>query len=573
MKKLLFITILIPLLYSISASATPSFNIIEDFVNQTSSAGQTLSSGSFNVNNTGTTNLDINFTGYTLTNGSNTLSIISLSNITNLGNGSSAAKTFSVVIPSQQRPGLYTGTLTGTSNSSNTDTATINVNVTGTYSASTLPSSINLGSATLNTTRTREFNITNTGNDDITNVSFTFSKSAFNLQSNKTNFVLPFNKTESIKFNITIPADSSTGNVTLGSVNIASTELNAALFNVKANVGGGLIIDELDVFITTRDSESESDLEVVDGKKLDFDEEDIGPGTEVRFNFDIENTFTNEEDIDITDITIKITIEEIDDGDDLDEESDEFNLDAEENEDINVYFNIPLSVDERKYDVIIEVEGEDDNGNTHTVQWELELNVDKENREVVVGHASLFPETVTCSGSSTLTATIKNLGTKTEDEAKIEITNSDLGINFVKQDIELEEDPFDTDNEYTKKLVINTDTATSAGTYPILVNSYINDEILWERKTVNLVVDGCGAKEETIEEEKTEEETVDVEAGKEEETEETTTSESIPVLKPTITTEVPLTKKPGFWFIIVVLNVIIIGGAVFYIYNIVAKKP
>ncbi|HJN56944.1 MAG TPA: hypothetical protein QGI22_03200 [Candidatus Woesearchaeota archaeon] len=570
MKKLLFITILILLLYSISASATPSFNIIEDFVNQTSGAGQTVSSGSFNVNNTGTTNLDINFTGYTLTNGSNTLSIISLSNITNLGNGSSAAKTFSVVIPSQQRPGLYTGTLTGTSNSSNTDTATINVNVTGTYSASTLPSSINLGSATLNTTRTREFNITNTGNDDITNVSFTFSKSAFNLQSNKTNFVLPFNKTESIKFNITIPADSSTGNVTLGSVNIASTELNAALFNVKANVGGGLIIDELDVFITTRDSESESDLEVVDGKKLDFDEEDIGPGTEVRFNFDIENTFTNEEDIDITDITIKITIEEIDDGDDLDEESDEFNLDADDNENVDIFFNIPLSVDEGKYDVIIEVEGEDDNGNTHTVQWELELNVDKENREVVVGHASLFPETVKCSGTSTLTATIKNLGTKTEDEAKIEITNSDLGINFVKQDIELEEDPFDTDNEYTKKLVININTATSAGTYPILVNSYINDEILWERKTINLVVEGCEAKEE--EEEKTEEETVDVETGKEKE-EETTTSESIPVLNPTITTEVPLTKKPGFWFIIVVLNVIIIGGAVFYIYNIVAKKP
>jgi len=204
------------------------------------------------------------------------------------------------------------------------------------------------------------------------------------------------------------------------------------------------------------------------------------------------------------------------------------------------------------------------------VQWELELNVDKENREVVVGHASLFPETVKCSGTSTLTATIKNLGTKTEDEAKIEITNSDLGINFVKQDIELEEDPFDTDNEYTKKLVININTATSAGTYPILVNSYINDEILWERKTINLVVEGCEAKEE--EEEKTEEETVDVETGKEKE-EETTTSESIPVLNPTITTEVPLTKKPGFWFIIVVLNVIIIGGAVFYIYNIVAKKP
>ncbi len=567
MKKFPIITILALFLFAISVSAVPNFSIVEDSVNLTGTVGQTKSS-SFTVNNTGTTNLDINFTGYTLTKGSDQLSISDLSNITNLTNGATQSKTFSVVIPSQKPVGLYTGTLTATSNASNTDTITINVNVTPTYSVSTEPSEMNLGSATLNTTKTSAFNITNIGNADIISISFGFSDSDFNLQANKTNFTLAFNKTEAIRFNITIPADFSTGNVTLGKVKLISNELNIDLFVIKANVGGGLIIEDLDVFLITRKSESGSDLDIDDGRKLNFDPENAGPGSELRFNFNIENTFADDQDIDINDIIIKVTIEEIDDGEDIEEESDEFDLDSDTNQDVDVFVNIPLSVNEGIYDVVIEVEGEDVNGNKHTVQMNLKLDIDKEGRDVIISKLSLFPETVKCTGSSTLTATIKNLGSRIEDDAKLEIVNSDLNINFVQRNIELEEDPFDVDNEFTKSIIINVGKGIEARTYPIEVKAYIQEEILWETKTINLVVEDCAGEQEEEEINETEE---TLESGVEQE-EEIIEGEEIPVLKPATTTEVSLTKRPGFWAAIIVLNIIVIAGIAFLIMKFVVKK-
>ena len=561
-------------MFAVSVNAASGFNIIEDSANATGSAGSTAS-GSFTVNNTGTTNLDINFTGYTLTKGSDQLSISSLSNITNLANGSDLqTATFSVVIPTQKAPGLYTGTLTGTTNESNVDTVTINANVTPTYSVSTIPASeMDLGSASVNTTYTKTFNITNTGNANITNVTFDFSESGFNLQSNETNFILDFNETETIQFNITIPSSSSTGNVTLGSVKLVSTELpSKTLFSVKANVGGGLEIEDLDVFLVTRKSESGNDLDVPDGKKLNFDDEDVGPESELRFNFNIENTFTDEENIDINDITVKVTLEEIDDGDDIEEESNEFDLDSDKNEDVNVYVNIPLSVDVGVYDVVIEVLGDDDDGNEHTAQMNLKIDIDKEARDVVISELSLFPKKIKCSGSSTLTATIKNIGSRIEEEAGIGILNDDLGINFVKQHIELKEDPFDSDNEFTKKLIINIDSGTIAGTYPITVNAYIHESALWETKTVNLEVEGCAHVEELQEEEEEEiNETESVETGIEAE-EGTAESEEVPVLGPTTTTEVSFTKKPLFLVLMAILNFVIIVAVAFLIVKVIKKR-
>jgi uncharacterized OsmC-like protein len=588
MRKFPILTILTLILYAISVNAAPSLKFVEDFVNISGGASSTAS-GSFTINNSGTTNLNINFTGYTLTRigGTDQVSISSLNNITNMANGTTQTKSFSVVIPAQKLYGLYTTTLSATSNATPSatveDSIIINVNVTPTYSVSTSPASLmNLGSASLNSTHTRNFSITNTGNADITNVSFDFSNSGFNLQANKTNFVLQFNATETIQFNITIPSSSSTGNVTLGSVTLASTEIpSATLFAIKAEVGGGLIIEDIDVFLTTRirrssdgilRSESGSDLDAYDGRKLNFDNENTGPESELRFNFNIENTFTDNENIDINDITVKVTIEGIDDGDDIEEESNEFDLDSDSNEDVDIIIKIPLSVDVGIYDIVIEVSGEDDDRNEHTAQMNLKVDIDKEARDVVVSKASLFPEKIKCSGSSTLTATIENIGSKTEEEAGIKIINLDLGINFEKQDIELEEDPFDTDNEFTKKLIIDVGRDTNPGTYPVTVNSYIHKDALWETKTVNLVVESCSTpqqQEEEQEEEINETETVETGTGTEGEA---TESDEISVLGPTTTTETPLTKKPMFWVGIILVNIALIVVVFFFVARLVRKK-
>ena len=586
MNKFPLIAILTFLLVVVGVYA--NVNIIENHVNLTGTHGDTLSISDgalFTVRNINVIeNISVSFTPTTLIGVGNPLIISGLSPIPNLANGTSQSVDFSVVILNQQLPGLYTGTITA-ANGSLTDTIIINVNVTPTFSVSTVPSSeLNLGGASLNSTHTRTFDVTNTGNADITNVSFDFSDSSFNLQANKSNFVLAVDATETIEFNITIPSSSSTGNVTLGFVKIDSTALkNTKLFDVKAEVGGGLIIEDLDVFLTTRirrksdgtlSSGNGNDLDVSDGRRLRFDDENAGPESVLRFNFNIENTFSDKEDIDIDDITVKVTIEEIDDGDDLDEESDEFNLDSDQNEDVDVIIKIPLSVDVGIYDVLIVVEGEDDDGNQHTAQMSLKIDIDKEARNVIVSEASLFPSNVKCTGSSTLTATIKNIGSRTEDEAMIEIINSDLDINFVKKDIELEEDPFDGDNEYTKRLIINVNRDTPTGTYPIEVNSYLREQILWESKTVNFVVESCSAVQQEEEPEEQEDgTTVDTEIVSDTKVdEETSEGEEIPVFEPTTTTEVPLTKKPLFWVAIVLLNILVIGGVVFFAVKAVGKK-
>ena len=585
-KKLALITFFIVILYSISVSA--ALNIVESSVTLAGTPGQALSS-SFNVNNTGTAALNINFTIPTLSYSTHSLGITSFDNITNLASAATYITSFSVAIPSQKRAGLYTGILTATANDTATDTVTLNVNVTPSYSVSAT-SSVNVGSASLNSTVGSTFTITNNGNEDLTSVSFSFSSSGYNLQSNRTAFTLAYNTTETIKFNVTIPSSSSTGNVTLGSITFVSTEHNTTITSVKSSVGGGLEIQDLDVFLTTRESNLDNYLtrkepktgshtDVQDGNKLNFGDEKVGPESELRFNFDIENTFTDDEGKDINDIVITITIVDIDDGSDIDEESKEIDLDPDSTEVEDIYVNIPLSVDEGVYDVLIEVVGEDDDGNEHTVEWSLELDIDKESRDIPITKLTIFPEKIKCSGTAALTATITNLGKRLEDDARLDIINSDLGINVVEKSITLEEDPFDDDNQFTRKTAIVVTQSTKSGTYPITVKSYLQDGLLWETKIEDFVVEVCSNQQIEVEEEQEQEkeETETTQSEGSEESSDTETSQAsegaeIPVLKQSSTTEVPLTQRGGFWFAVILLNIAVFGGAGYFLYLNFIKK-
>src|SRR3989338_7875517 len=273
---------------------------------------------------------------------------------------------------------------------------------------------------------------------------------------------------------------------------MVSKELTAELVTLLANVGGGLTIEDVDVFLTTRNSESGNDLDASDGRKLNFGDENAGPGSELRFNFNIQNVFTDNEDIDINDVTVTVTIQEIDEGEDIEEESTEFDMDAEADEEVNILIKIPLAVDAGLYGILIEAEGEDDNGNSHADEMRLKLDIDKEPRDVVVEQASLFPEKIKCSGTSTLTAAIRNIGSRKEERARLEIVNKDLGINYLKREITLEEDPFDEDNKFTQSLIVTVDKSMKPGIYTIEVKSYLQEDIIWETKTANLEVEACG---------------------------------------------------------------------------------
>ena len=251
-------------------------------------------------------------------------------------------------------------------------------------------------------------------------------------------------------------------------------------FNIIVGKGPRLIISDLDVKI-----DAKTDKSIQNNTKIS---REAAPGSKVEFNLEVENLFTDDEDLEIEDIDVEITIENIDDGDDLDEDVDEFDLKAGKNEDLTIKFDIPLEVDEDIYDVIISIEGQDENQTTHEILWNLELQVEKEKHEIRILKAGITPLIISCQRQVALNAEIINTGTEDEDDATLEITSPELGISSVTKGLELDEGT--EDNRFTKQVTELIGKDVPAGVYPVTFNTYY-DSSLSETKTVDLTVEEC----------------------------------------------------------------------------------
>ncbi|MEK6869044.1 MAG: putative Ig domain-containing protein, partial [Nanoarchaeota archaeon] len=101
----------------------------------------------------------------------------------------------------------------------------------------------------------------------------------------------------------------------LGSNNVTVSVSDGSLtaeqnFNITVGKGPRLIISDLDVKVDTK-----TDKGIQNNTKIS---KEAAPGSRVEFKLEIENLFTDDEDLEIEDIDVEITIEDIDDGDDLD---------------------------------------------------------------------------------------------------------------------------------------------------------------------------------------------------------------------------------------------------------------
>ncbi len=133
--------------------------------------------------------------------------------------------------------------------------------------------------------------------------------------------------------------------------------------------GSKLLIDKLDVKVGDRWSRNVDNGETVS--------REAEPGDDVDFKIKFKNNFTDAEDLKIEDITATITIEEIDDGEDLDEESKEFDIREDDDKTVTISFKVPIEVEEDTFDVKIEAEGEDENGTDHSVEFAFISEGDK----------------------------------------------------------------------------------------------------------------------------------------------------------------------------------------------------
>ncbi|MBI2208206.1 lamin tail domain-containing protein [Candidatus Woesearchaeota archaeon] len=288
--------------------------------------------------------------------------------------------------------------------------------------------------------------------------------------------------------NFTVAVEVSDGNLT-----------DTQSYNLAVGEGARLRITDLDIKVG-----SKTDKNVQNNTRI---KKEAAPGDKVQFDVEIKNFFTDEEDLEIEDIDVEITIEDIDDGDDLEEDADEFDLKAGKDESVSVDFEVPLDVEEDTFDVIINVEGRDENGTTHEIRRELQLDVEKESHEIRIVRASAIPSEIKCQRTVSINTEIINTGAKDEDDVTLEIFNSELGINSVTDAIELDEGT--EDNRYTKSITAAVSNDVASGIYPITVNTYYGGK-LSNTETINLAVQQCEQAKEVKKEVEGEEPRVEV---------------------------------------------------------------
>lgn len=413
-----------------------------------------------------------------LTDGTNTLSVTEKT--LNLAPFESRNVTVDLAVPSNQPAGDYNGNVIFTyDNNTYEDSYTLTVEEKATFNATNANQDLLPGE-----TESVVITLTKTGNMDITNINLTYVKTT--LYDNNANKI-------TLSFNPTIV--NLTGNTATIVVDIdADSEIDTGSYSTTVTFTG----DNGETATSTLSVNIESILRVrnvdltSDGK-----DNELKPGETLNIDVKVENI---DQDIDLENVFVTVRfldgsrVLEDDDGDDIEEESDDFDLDADDKETISFTIEMPSEdVDDGdRYTVEITVEGRntDDRYQTFTVvDTSEEIEFIKETHEISFSELSLSPEAVKCSKRTALDLSVKNIGKKNED-VELVIKNDELGI-YVSKNFELDKDPGDSDNKWSNVFYFDLDDNIETGTYPILVEAYYDDNDESIRKSVDLIVGTC----------------------------------------------------------------------------------
>jgi len=448
-----------------------------------------LKEAQFTIHNTGTENLTgIVFDITDLVNGAYTIpkSFITMPSPTDLMVGQLAYVNLSVSsIPTTQQTGVYTGTMTafyGTKNITSIFMLTVRNAV---KQLTIVPSSITVGSSTSERESfyTQTFTIRNTGDYPITNIIVSSNaNSKYNATFTNVPSSLAVGQEQLVTLTAYIPDDKDSGEEKIGTITVTSSEASTSA-DLLMNAQNMLEIYDLDV--------------IVDGKSDDIpcsgvvcgvtSDEKLKPDSKVDVKITLRNLYQSSNKVDIEDITIDAIIEEIDDGDDLEPTADisSFNLRYDKKVEKTLTFNIPSKVDEDTYKLVLDVEGDDENGATHKVSWIIYLEVAKESHDLVIKELTLSNSEVSCDRTTELKVSVFNRGLNDEDQGVLTIENKQLGIGR-RDDFTIDEG-----EKYTQYFTLSIPSSAVAGNYNIIAKVYYDNDELTDTQVIPITVSKC----------------------------------------------------------------------------------
>tara|TARA_Y100000310_G_scaffold345778_1_gene469729 strand:- start:4637 stop:6595 length:1959 start_codon:yes stop_codon:yes gene_type:complete len=470
---------------SVNPSATATFSVVVNNTGSSSISSVTLTSTALSCT-TGTCSGE-SITAPTIT------------TLTDISASSSKTRNFTISTPIKLT-GSYIGNVTATdaSNSSNTDTISYTLVINSiddldvlTYSNST-PLTI---TSEDDETKTATFDVKNIGSTSfgITTSEITFTSSDFE-DNDGDNITLSFSgldssvtpdTTDTVTITADIPNKMDLGTYD-GTINVQDSTGANDTFKLEVKIQPEICEDGI-----VRDGDSTTKSQAF--LQIDVNEPDDGdefkPGETIDVEVDVEN-----EDDDQLDVIVEVLLYNLDEGDKIvSEKSSSVEIDDDDSEDFTISLKVPedANLDENDEYIIYvkayESGDEDENCN----EEEVELDLEKDDHDVVVEDISLSPSSVICGGSVTVTVDLENLGSSNEDDTFVEVRNTLLSLTQKTAEFDLDEEDDDT-----KRLTFTVPTNIKSGTYDVEAIVTFDDEDEENSNFATLTVT-CGDEVET----------------------------------------------------------------------------
>jgi hypothetical protein len=348
-----------------------------------------------------------------------------------------------------------------------------------------------------NTTTT--FTITNNGTSDVTSLNFQAMSTdiKYNILFPNAPTTIPAGQQVSatVQGFITedfdaVDADLKATYFKIGSIKISGTE---GATNREATVDLNMQAENNLEFKKVKVEFADKSETVDDGDKVD----NIKPGDKLSFFIEVENRFTDNEDVDIEDVEISV---EVDDDDFSDSDDDDVgDMGADEEDDVTLMIDVDDDTDDGTFKCFIRVEGTDENGAKHGEMYEFKLEVERKSHEVIIQRTTLSPSTVTCLGRrrADLVMSIENVGRRDEDEITVEVLAPSIGYREVRNDIDL-----DRDDSTTLSFPIYIP-ESAIGDIDVTIKTFFDNDKQSDEKLIRISVEPCEIEEDEEEEDTT----------------------------------------------------------------------
>lgn len=272
--------------------------------------------------------------------------------------------------------------------------------------------------------------ITNNGNTDFTGLVLSSNiDSKFQVQYTQVPTTLNAGQSVDVSVSLILPLDTDANLGEIGILTLSTDQNYVKTSKIFAEAENYLSIDELRVYITHANGD-EWDDELDDG---DDASEEVKPGDTIRIEIDVDND--NSDDIDFNDVEVAI-----DNDDELDvNDDDEKDIDEGRSGTFEFEFDVDTNVDEGVQDLIITVDGTDDEGARHTIEWTITFDIEKPNEELLITNIDISPSIVSCTSNLRVTVDIENTGSRDLSDAMVELSIDGLGIKKFERNIEIDE--------------------------------------------------------------------------------------------------------------------------------------